>query len=143
MCSSAFLRIAGAAVAASLAMFASAAELNVRITGITEKTGTIHVYVFTSAEGFPKEENAAVHADRAVPASMQIDMAIQVPDSSAYALMAYHDKNGDGKMNRFLGMIPQEPYGMSRNPDVIGKPKFSDSAVRPVAGELIVLKLRD
>ena len=141
---SALLRIAGAAVIASVAMSVSAAELNVRITGITDKAGTIHVYVFTSAEGFPKEENAAVHVNRPAPTSaQQIDMVIQVPDSPAYALMAYQDKNEDGKMNRFLGMIPKEPYGMSRNPDVMGKPKFSDSSIQPAAGEVIVMKLRD
>lgn len=143
MFSSALLRIASAAVFTSLAMSVSAAELNVQVTGITDKAGSIHVYVFTSAQGFPKEENAAVHVSRPAPGSTQVDMLIQVPDSPAYALMAYQDKNGDGKMNRFLGMIPQEPYAMSRNPDVMGKPKFSESAIQPGNAEVILLKLRD
>jgi uncharacterized protein (DUF2141 family) len=140
---SAFPRIAGAVAMALFSLTASAAELKVQITGIADRTGTIHVYVFTSADGFPKEENAAVHVTRAVPDGTQLDMVVQVPDAPAYALMAYQDKNGDGKMNRFLGMIPQEPYAMSRNPDVMGKPKFSESSVQPAAGETIVLKLRD
>ncbi len=59
------------------------------------------------------------------------------------ALMAYQDKNGDGKMNRLFGMIPQEPYALSRNPQVFGKPKFSDAAVQARDGESIILKLHD
>ena len=143
MVRSVFPHIAGAVAMTLFPLAASAAELTVRVTGIADKAGAIHVYVFTSAEGFPKEENAAVHVSRAVPDGTQLDMVVQVPDAPAYALMAYQDKNGDGKMNRFLGMIPQEPYAMSRNPDVMGKPKFSETSVQPANGEAIVMKLRD
>lgn len=140
---SAFPRIAGAVAIALFPLLVSAAELTVRVTGIADKTGMIHIFVFTSADGFPKEENAVAQASRAVPDGTQLDLVIQVPDAPAYALMAYQDRNGDGKMNRFLGMIPQEPYAMSRNPDVMGKPKFSESSVQPANGEAIVMKLRD
>lgn len=138
-----FLRTAGGiAVCIVCAMPALAADLKVRIEGIAD-SGTIHLYVFTSAEGFPKEENAVAQANQPGQSGTQLDIFIHVPDSSEYALMAYQDKNGDGKMNRFLGMIPQEPYALSRNPQVFGKPKFSDAAIRPLDGETIVLKLHD
>jgi len=135
------------ALACALTMTnASAAELKVRVSGITASArdagSIVHVYVFTSADGFPKEERAIAHVAHSAPAD-SLEFTIQVPEAAEYALMAYLDRNGDGKMNRFLGMIPQEPYALSRNPQVMGKPRFADAAVRPSSGELIVLNLRD
>ena len=121
-----------------------AAELRVRIEGLAA-TGNLHVHVFTGAEGFPKEEHAAIHQvyPRPAPAQNELDIRISVPDSAEYAVMAFQDKDGDGKMNRLLGMIPQEPYGLSRNPQLFGKPKFSDAAIKASDSELIVVKLHD
>ncbi len=137
------LRSVFTAIGFSLATsVAVAQDLKVRIEGAGDK-GTIHLYVFSTAQGFPKEENAAVHATYPWPGGDFMEIMVKVPDAPGYALMAYQDKNEDGKMNRFLGMIPQEPYALSRNPQVMGKPKFSDAMVHPAENETIVLKLRD
>lgn len=127
-----------------LAMPVFAAELRVRIEGIAEK-GSIHVYVYTTPEGFPKEEHAVLHQvyPRPAPAQNELDIRISVPDSDEYAVMSFQDKDGDGKMNRLLGMIPQEPYGLSRNPQLFGKPKFSDAAIKVSDSETIIVKLHD
>lgn len=127
-----------------LAMPLYAAELHVQIEDIAEK-GSIHVYVFTGPEGFPKEESAVFHQIYPRPESAQnkLDIRLTVRDSAAYAVMAFQDKDGNGKMNRLFGMIPQEPYGLSRNPQLFGKPKFSDAAISPAANETIVVKLHD
>ena len=45
-----------------------------------------------------------------------------------YALMAYHDANDDNKLNLRFGMFPQEGYALSNNPQVVGPPRFNDSA---------------
>jgi uncharacterized protein (DUF2141 family) len=45
-----------------------------------------------------------------------------------YAIMAYHDEDGNGELNRRFGMFPTEGYGLSNNPAVMGPPKFEDSA---------------
>ena len=45
-----------------------------------------------------------------------------------YALMAYHDENGDGKLGLRFGMFPTEGYALSSNPQVVGPPRFADSA---------------
>lgn len=120
------------------------AELHVRIEGVAEK-GSIHVYAFTAPEGFPKEEHAVFHQvyPRPAPAQNELDIRISVPDAAEYAVMSFQDTDGDGKMNRLLGMIPQEPYGLSRNPQLFGKPKFSDAAIKASEGEIIVVKLHD
>ncbi len=121
-----------------------AAELDVHIEGLAD-TGSIHVYVFISADGFPKEERAVFHQIYARPAPEKSVLAVRlsVPDSPDYAVMVFQDKDGNGKMNRLLGMIPQEPYGLSRNPALFGKPKFSEAAFKATEGERIAVKLRE
>lgn len=118
-------------------------ELSVRIEGIADK-GKIHLYVFTGAEGFPKEEHAVLHQAYPRPPRGQtaLELRISVPEAAEYALMSFQDKDGDGKMKRLLGMIPQEPYGLSRNPKLFGKPKFAEAAIS-ASGETIVIKLHD
>ena len=116
--------IALPAIAGSLATVvttATAADLNLRIEGLSA-TGDIHVYVFTSPDGFPKEESAALHRSFPRPPAAQNELTarVEVPDDAQYAVVVFQDEDGNGKMNRLLGMIPQEPYGLSRNPDVFG-----------------------
>ena len=128
-----------------IALFAApvmAKDLKVRIEGINDK-GAIHVYVFVTGQGFPKEEGAAVHESVPNPEGTSIEIVVHAPDATDYALMAYQDKNGDGKMNRLFGMIPQEPYALSRNPQVMGKPRFADASIQLTDGEAVVLRLRD
>jgi len=45
-----------------------------------------------------------------------------------YAVIAYHDENGDGQLNRRFGMFPTEGYGLSNNNKPSGPPKFKDAA---------------
>ena len=126
------------------AVAVGAAELNLRIEAIAEK-GDIHLYVFTSPDGFPKEEKAAVHRvyPRPEAGKSQLDIRLGVPDAAEYAVLCFQDANDDGRMNRLLGMIPQEAYGLSRNPALFGKPKFSEAAFQPADDEQIVIKLHD
>jgi len=57
-------------------------------------------------------------------------------------VMAYHDEDGNGELNRFLGMIPKEGWGLSNNPKVSGKPAFKDAAITlPESGTALTLKL--
>ena len=138
------LRSVFAATSLILALPLLAADLRVRIEGVAER-GDIHVYVYTTPVGFPKEEHAALHQvhPRPAPAQNELDILISAPDSTEFAVMAFQDKDGDGKMNRLLGMIPNEPYGLSRNPQLFGKPKFSDAAIKAGDGDTIVVKLHD
>ncbi|WP_404386291.1 DUF2141 domain-containing protein [Caenispirillum salinarum] len=52
--------------------------------------------------------------------------------------MVTHDENGNGRMDRFLGMIPTEGYGLSNDPAVTGSPAFADSAF-PVMGDTSIV----
>jgi uncharacterized protein (DUF2141 family) len=47
-----------------------------------------------------------------------------------YAAVAFHDENGNGKLDKnFLG-VPAEPYGFSNNAQgFLGAPTFGDAAM--------------
>lgn len=118
---------------------AEAATLTVTVDGAKPGTGPLTVLLFDRAEGFPKEVRAA---RRHVLPAGQSTLALDDLKPGQYAVMAYHDEDGNGELNRFLGMIPQEGWGLSNNPAVSGKPAFKDAAVTlPEAGAAVKLKL--
>ena len=48
-------------------------------------------------------------------------------EAGSYAVLTYHDEDGNNQMNKRFGMIPTEGYGLSNNPRVMGPPAFKDS----------------
>ena len=101
--------------------------LRVQIHGVRSATGQLRVSLYRESDRFRKEESAyKLLSQPANPgdASLVFD---DVPPGR-YALMAYHDENGDNKLNLRLGMFPIEGYALSNNPKVIGPPGFADSA---------------
>ena len=104
-----------------------AGDLTVTLTGVSSDPGTLYVDVWSSADTFRDEEQ--VTARKVAPATPG-EVQVQFPDlpPGTYALMAFHDADGDGEMDRFLGMIPTEGYALSNDPEVSGPPAFDDSA---------------
>jgi len=47
-----------------------------------------------------------------------------------YAVAVHQDSNGDGKLNRRLGILPKEPYGFSNNVGKYGPASFEKALVR-------------
>ncbi len=120
---------------------ATAAELTVTISGVKNAEGNVRVALYDRKDGFRKEENAIQL--RQLPARAG-DLTVQFNDLAAgrYAVIAYHDEDGNGDLNRFLGMIPTEGYGLSNNPKLSGPPKFDEAAVTlPAEGMAIQLQL--
>ncbi|NJD26428.1 MAG: DUF2141 domain-containing protein [Betaproteobacteria bacterium] len=106
---------------------ADEATLAVTIRGVRDATGQLRVSLYNEAEGFRKEDRALkVITAPAAPGEASVEFAGLPP--GRYALMAYHDENGDNKLNLRLGMFPTEGYALSNNPRVMGPPKFADSA---------------
>jgi uncharacterized protein (DUF2141 family) len=122
-----------------LCLPAEATTLTVNLDNIKPGGGPLIVLLFDRAEGFPKEARASQRL--VLPAGKQT-LALDGLQPGQYAVMAYHDEDGNGELNRLFGMIPQEGWGLSNNPRVSGKPKFKDAAVTlPEAGAAITLHL--
>ncbi len=65
-----------------------------------------------------------------IPASEgQHTVCFDLEKQGTYAVAAYHDVDGNRKLNKKWNMMPKEPFGLSNNPEQhFGFPKFSDSA---------------
>ncbi len=118
---------------------AQAATLTLTIDGAQPGGGPLTVLLFDRAEGFPREAHAA---RRHVLPAGQSTLVLDDLKPGQYAVLAYHDEDGNGELNRFLGMIPTEGWGLSNNPAISGKPAFKDAAVSlPEAGAAVTLQL--
>jgi uncharacterized protein (DUF2141 family) len=122
--------LAAAFVLASLfALPARSAELSleVALTGVKDARGQVRVGLYADAKTFRKEAQAlAVQTAPAAAGTVRVRFTGLAP--GRYAIMAYHDEDGNGELNRRLGMFPTEGYGLSNNPKVMGPPAFEDSA---------------
>jgi uncharacterized protein (DUF2141 family) len=104
-----------------------AADLTLEIGPVRSATGTVNLSLYNQAEGFKDEAKAFLQARIPAKAGALRHVFTGLP-AGRYAVIAYHDENGDGKMNRRFGMIPEEGYGVSNNPELFGPPKFDACA---------------
>ncbi|WP_341677982.1 DUF2141 domain-containing protein [Niveibacterium sp. SC-1] len=119
-----------------------AVPFEVVLAPVRSATGSVRLSVYGVPATFRKEAQALKVIE--VPASVG-EVRVRVEDLPAgrYALMAYHDENGNGKLDLRLGMFPIEGHGLSNNPKVIGPPAFEDSAFAvEQAGQVVTIEMR-
>ena len=115
-------------------VLAQAPTLQVNLTGIQHDRGSMRVGLYSDPKTFRKEAQAvSIQQVPAQPGTATVSFSALPP--GRYAIMAYHDEDGNGELNRRFGMFPTEGYGLSNNPVVSGPPAYEDSAFEVVAGE--------
>lgn len=128
-------------LATQTAALADAQGLTVVLDDVKHANGQLHVGLYRDADSFRKEGRAA--AVRIVPAtSGRVSVAFDAQPPGRYAVMAWHDEDGDGQFKRRFGMFPVEGYGLSNNPDKAGPPAFDDSAFDLPAASGVVVRMR-
>ena len=109
------------------ALHTFAAELEVDVTGVRSAEGQVKLMLFDRAEGFRKEDKS--REVLALPAKVgTVRGVFGALPPGRYAIVSYHDEDGDGKLKLRFGMFPREGYGLSNNPSVSGPPAFQDAA---------------
>lgn len=107
--------------------FAEEYNLTVRLHGIKNNTGQIQVELYSDAKTFRKSALA-----QNIAKTQAQENAITVTFSGikpgTYAILAFHDEDSNGELNKRFGMIPTEGYALSNDPEVFGPPAFKDSA---------------
>jgi len=58
-----------------------------------------------------------------------------------YAVAVYQDKDSDNKLDRWLGLIPKEPYGFSNNVGQYGPVSFKKASFDLTEDKNITIKL--
>jgi uncharacterized protein (DUF2141 family) len=113
------------------------ATLTIELNGFENASGTALV-ALVDARQFLKSgghhQSAPIQGGRAT-------VIFQEVAPGQYAIQAYHDKNGNRKLDTGLFGIPKEPYGFSNNArNPFGPPKFDDVKFI-VSGEALTLTI--
>ena len=103
-----------------------AGTITVRLAGFADATGPVRVALVTSkhflADGATRAKAVAVQDGRAVCVFEDVPFG-------SYAVQAYQDRNGNGKLDRNFFGLPSEPYGFSNGAKRwMGPPKYEQAA---------------
>jgi uncharacterized protein (DUF2141 family) len=120
---------------------AGAAQLDVRVEGVRNDQGKVRVVLYDQDEGFRKEQHSrAIHALPAVTG--KVSSVFRDLPPGRYAVIVYHDENGNDKLDLRFGMFPKEGYGLSNDYVPSGPPKFKAAAIEVTsAGAGSVIRL--
>lgn len=128
--------MAGALIALAMVLpaQAGAAELVIRITGLSEPLGQVGCSLFAGPAGFPMDNAGARQLWQAADAKGVTCRFSDVPEGS-YAVSIGHDLNGNKRVDtNFIG-LPTEQWGVSNNArPSLRAPRF-DEAVFKVAAD--------
>ena len=106
---------------------AQAADLTVTVSGVRDTKESVRIALYADPDTFRHEQNAKQVLTLPAVAGEVTGLFHDLP-AGRYAVVAYHDENGNQKLDLFLGMFPTEGWGLSNDPTVIGPPRFADSA---------------
>jgi uncharacterized protein (DUF2141 family) len=107
---------------------AGAADLTVTVSGIRNASGAVSAGIYDSASSFPKPEEAVV-VFRIKARQGSVGLTVHGLAPGRYAVVAYHDENGNGRLDFDPTGAPAEGYGVSngaRNPQA--PPEFAKAA---------------
>ncbi|MDZ7952199.1 DUF2141 domain-containing protein [Nostoc sp. DedQUE09] len=107
------------------------ATLNVVVNGIHHKKGEICFRVYGSEKGFPMSSTSEAQSGCAKITGTSVKKEFSGLKPGTYAVAVVDDQNGDRKLNKDFFGIPEEGFGISKNPTVsiqTGTPKFRDAS---------------
>jgi uncharacterized protein (DUF2141 family) len=135
---------AGAAAAAAKAELSGYAKPEAVVLAVkadfAPPGGAVRLTVYDSKERFlrmPLVKQQGVINEEGVAVIALSNLA-----AGAYSFAAYYDENGDGKLNRGTLGRPKEPFVFSNDiRPKMRKPKFDETAVNVVPGDVVVMTL--
>lgn len=113
------------------------ASLTIKVSGFQNDSGSAAIFLWQQpGHGFPIKMGEAV---RAVKSQIRDKAVLHVFENLVpgnFAVSVYHDKNGNGKLDRNLIGMPVEPRGASMNPrPVMRPPRFAEADFDLGAGD--------
>ncbi len=128
------------AIAFALPVAAGAAEVTVRITGLSEPLGQVGCSLFAGPVGFPKDSSSARQLWQAADAKGVTCRFSDVPEGT-YAVSIGHDLNGNKRVDANFVGLPTEQWGVSNNarPNMRA-PRFDEAMFKVAADakELVI-----
>jgi len=141
--STAALALVFVVVAVSPAKPMSSADVTVVVENLRSADGDVRIALWSAADGFTEADSVVAETKQKAQFGRVIFRLAGLP-TGRYAVVSYHDENGNGDFDRtFLG-LPKEGLGFSNGAWIsLGPPAFDEAAVDVEApNEVIVVKLR-
>ncbi len=103
---------------------ADSGQLHVRITGFETDDGALAVALFANEADYENQDHAVRRAWLEVTGD-EVEWIVEALPPGEYAAVAYHDINGNRKLDFRLFGMPKEPVGVSNNArGAFGPPGF-------------------
>jgi uncharacterized protein (DUF2141 family) len=122
-----------------------AADLTVVVQNIQKDTGSVMMGLFSTPESFPKNVTKGMTVAAAErDATGRVTLVLRDLAPGQYAVSAFHDVDGNGRLNSNLMGMPTEPYGFSNDAQAqFAPPAFSAAAFTlPAQGLTIQLQVK-
>ena len=102
-------------------------QIDVRVTGMPSEAGAVRIVLMSGVEGYQGSRPAAAIQSVIInDGSARGEFNVPV---GTYAIIAHHDANADGTLNRPVFALPTEPYGYSNGAwTSFGLPAFDEVA---------------
>lgn len=108
-------------------------RLTVSIDGLESRDGAVNVALFDAEAAFDRGGQPVRKAS--VPATGANVVVFDGLPPGRYALRAFHDRNGDGRLDMNGLGVPKEPYAFSNNArGVLGPARWKDAAFNVTVG---------
>ena len=102
-------------------------QVRVTVNGVGSG-GILSVELYHDSENFLNKKGRTKRI-RVPAVEEQHVVCFNLDKSGIYAVAVYHDVDGNRKLNKKWNMMPDEPFGLSNNPELrLGFPAFSDAA---------------
>ena len=129
----------------------TATELRITLEGIRSSQGTILIGLYDSLETFTRaielsdKDGFLNDPDRFAAVALRANVALKSAvvltnlDPGQYAIILFHDENGNGKLDKNALGVPTEPYGFSNNVrGFLGPPSFEEAVMKVNADDKAV-----
>jgi uncharacterized protein (DUF2141 family) len=105
-------------------------DLHVSVSNLPAADGKVYLLVYNAATGFPSNPDKAYRVVSKAPEAQTASLTVGNLPHGRYAIVAFHDRNGNAKMDKSFWGSPREPYGFSNIPgEFCGTPSFEQTAV--------------
>ncbi len=119
--------------------------LTVVVNGIRNNTGEICFRVYDSEKGFPMSNSSEVKSGCTKITGNSVKKVFSGVQPGTYAVAVVDDQNGDRKLNKDFFGIPQEGFGISKNPIIsirTGTPKFQKASFKMTENTTINITIK-
>jgi uncharacterized protein (DUF2141 family) len=124
------------------ARHAQASELRIAVEGVRSPEGSLLIGLYDTAdsfnraiaesgkEGFLNDPRRVAGAALRANGGLRAGVVFTNLRPGLYAIIAFHDENGNGKLDKNFWGVPIEPYGFSNGARAhLGPPSFADAVI--------------